>query len=103
MVDVPKDISYRTNERDKRYTYELLEFREYNTFFPTLEDELMGMDFLLAEPNCNDGLVEPFLGVSSANLPKCFVTKDRQDLKKINNGIKTSNPTWRQEDQHQEV
>uniref|UniRef100_A0A7N0ZXZ5 Uncharacterized protein n=1 Tax=Kalanchoe fedtschenkoi TaxID=63787 RepID=A0A7N0ZXZ5_KALFE len=102
MVDVPKDMSYRNNERDKRYTYELLEFKEYDTFPPIPEDELMGLEFLLAEPSCNDGLVEPFLGVCLPNSQKCFVTEDRRDHKKITNGTETSDRIPIHEDQHQE-
>ncbi|KAL9674956.1 hypothetical protein QQ045_003155 [Rhodiola kirilowii] len=101
MVDVPKDSSFRTNGRDKRYMYDLMEFKEYNTFFPTPdpEDEVMGLDFLLAEPSCNDGLVEPFLGVSSANPQKYYVTEDKFDHEEICNGTKTFDLTWRPEKQ----
>lgn len=47
---------------------------------------MIGLDFLLAEHGCSDGLVEPFLGASSANVQKCFGTEDKQDHNNISNG-----------------
>lgn len=44
------------------------------------------MEFLLVEPGSSDGMVEPFLGVSSANLLKRFETEEKQNHKKISNG-----------------
>lgn len=44
---------------------------------------MVGLEFLLAEPGSSDGLVEPFLGVNSANLQRCFGAEDQQNHKNI--------------------
>ncbi|XAR59995.1 hypothetical protein NMG60_11033210 [Bertholletia excelsa] len=59
------------NETVNMFGKNLVQLVEDRSFFPSSEDEAMGVEHLLAEPKCND-LGDDVLGFNSFNQHKCF-------------------------------
>lgn len=74
-LDTPKNTSSTLDEGANMFTYKLIEAEGNGSLFPYPEDEGIGVEYLLAEPKCNN-LVDDVLGFETLNPQKFFSVGD---------------------------
>lgn len=100
-LDTPKNTSSTLDEGANMFTYKLIEAEGNGSLFTYPEDEGIGVEYLLAEPKCNN-LVDDVLGFETLNPQKFFSVGDfshavENDQRKIDGDALDSNLTREEE------
>ncbi|KAK9280341.1 hypothetical protein L1049_014029 [Liquidambar formosana] len=98
MIGASKYTPITSDEGENMFTYKLEEVEGDGSFFPSSEDEVLGLEHLLAEPRCNENMVESLLGFDTFDPQKCFNSEDfshavEYDQMKIDSGVLDSKLT----------
>ncbi|KAA8544089.1 hypothetical protein F0562_021734 [Nyssa sinensis] len=94
MVDASEDSSITLSDSANIFVKKLAQVGGDGSFFPTLEDDVIGVGHLLAEPKFND-LGDDVLGFDGFNPHKCFNIEERSSVEfdyiKADNDVLDSN------------
>ncbi|CAK9165981.1 unnamed protein product, partial [Ilex paraguariensis] len=72
LIDASEDSPVASSENVKVFSKELVQVDGDGSCFLAAEDEVIGVEHLLAEPNCNDLEVDGLLNFDTFNPQKCF-------------------------------